>query len=74
MKEYLNDLYKEYQMVKLMTEEQVLCEYDDSKSNVLKSYENSIDSYENCKKKDYTMRYDIDEAFNSWESVNSMFI
>lgn len=75
MKEYLSSLIREYGKVKEMTEEEVLLEYDDNKDLVLASYEKEIDEFEQSENSEVPrMVYDVDIAFSSWESVNSMFV
>lgn len=75
MKRYLRELIEEYNKVKAMSEEQVINEYDEPKEVVLVNYENDIDYLENkVKEGNIGMVYDVDEAFNSWLSVNSMFV
>ena len=75
MKRYLRELIEEYNKVKAMLEEQVINEYDEPKEVVLVNYENDIDYLENkVKEENIGMVYDVDEAFNSWLSVNSMFV
>ncbi len=75
MKRYLRELIEEYNKVKAMSEEQVINEYDEPKEVVLVNYENDIDYLENKEKEENIgMVYDVDESFNSWLSVNSMFV
>lgn len=74
MDDYMKELYDEYRKVLSMTEEEVLAEYEDTKANVVKDYECLIDEFENNDKADNVMVYDVDPAFNSWLSVNSMFV
>lgn len=74
MNNYMNGLYDEYQKVLSMTEEEVLVEYEECKAKVVKDYECLIDEFENDEEKDNKMAHNIDPAFNSWLSVNSMFV
>ena len=72
--DYIKGLYDEYQKVLSMSEDEVLVEYEDTKANVVKDYKCLIDEFENNDKVDDRMVYDVDSAFNSWLSVNSMFV
>lgn len=46
MKEYLNGLIAEYEELKSMSEERVIIEYEASKAEVMREYEEEIDWYE----------------------------
>lgn len=74
MNGYMKGLYDEYQNILSMTEEEVLVEYEESKAKVVKDYECLIDEFESNEKVDNNMVYDVDPAFSSWLSVNSMFV
>ena len=72
--DYIKGLYDEYQKVLSMSEDEVWVEYEDTKANVVKDYECLIDEFENNDKVDDRMVYDVDPAFSSILSVNSMFV
>lgn len=46
MKEYLNGLIAEYEELKKMSEERVMREYESSKAEMMRVYEEEIDWYE----------------------------
>lgn len=46
MKEYLNGLIAEYEELKSMSEERVMREYESSKTEMMRVYEEEIDWYE----------------------------
>lgn len=75
LKNYEIGLYEEYQRVLSMTEEEVMTEYEESKDNIIREYEALIADFEKNDETEYgDMIYNIDPAFSSFESVNSMFV
>lgn len=74
----LNDLYKDLSMALGMSEDEA-CDYFDADSKVeaIAAIEGEIEYYESKIYSDSgseSMIYNLDEAFYSWEQVNSMFI
>lgn len=73
MEEILKGLYATYQEIKDMSEEEIMNEYGGNKSEIINDIEKEIDEYEKGSDVCY-MVYDLDPAFSSFESVNSMFV
>lgn len=83
-KEYqneLNNLYIELEKVERMSELEA-CDFcnADSKQDALEAIQSEIDYYEEVIREDESDEmsecsgYHLDEAFNSWYEVNSMFV
>lgn len=75
MNEILKGLYETYREFLAMSEEDIMNEYGDKKSDVIADIESDIDYYESkLNEKPSAMIYDVDPAFSSWEQVNKMFV
>lgn len=75
MKDILKGLYETYREFLAMSEEEIMNEYGDKKSDIIADIESEIDYYESkMNEKPSGMIYDVDPAFSSWEQVNRMFV
>ena len=75
MKDILKGLYETYREFLSMSEEDIMNEYGDKKSDIIADIESEIDYYESKMNKSSSgMVYDVDPAFSSFEQVNRMFI
>lgn len=76
---FLDDLYKEYERVKLMSSEELNEEYGSyCKDEILGEFQDEIDYYERGNDVDEDdiaecNTYHLDCGFNSWRQVNEMF-
>lgn len=75
MKDILKGLYETYREFLAMSEEEIMNEYGDKKSDIISDIESEIDYYESkINENPKGMVYDVDPAFSSFEQVNRMFI
>lgn len=73
----LTQMMREYQQVLSMSEAEVLASYEDSKADVVASFEAEIDYWYNAiygEKEQATMTFNLDPAFASFDSVVRMFV